>query len=67
MLIRYFNKILKFNLKKSFILYWQRYYVYHLKRFFVFIEYTISKYFNYIIKKFKFYFSFINLKKINKK
>lgn len=66
-LIKYLIKFFKFEIKKAFTLFWERLYIYNIKYLFLKIEYIIRKYFNFLLKQYKLFYSIINFSYINKR
>jgi hypothetical protein len=59
-LIKYLIKFFKFEIEKSFVLFWKRLYIYKLKFLLLKIEYIIKKYFDFLLKQYKLFYSIVN-------
>ena len=66
-LIKYLIKFFNFEIEKAFTLFWKRLYIYNIKRLFLKIEYIIKKYFKFLLKQYKLFYSIINFSYKKKK
>ena len=59
-LIKYLINFFNFEIEKAYILFWKRLYIYNIKRLFLKIEYIKKKYFKFLLKQYKLFYSIIN-------